>query len=196
MADENRGPDDRSPEEEFQELMRRLMSGDTSGIDPEQLSRLSGMQIDPAMLQQVMNQLQGAFAGTQEGVDWSLAERQALHIANQDGLGVTTGQRTDLDQAFTLAGLWLGEATTIPDLPRPARAVTRGAWVSATLPVWQELAEPVATSIADALTAALGQQAPDVDEAEIARVGRLMRPGCGCVLRPPLWDMVRRLCSQ
>ena len=34
MADENRGPDDRSPEEEFQELMRRLMSGDTSGIDP------------------------------------------------------------------------------------------------------------------------------------------------------------------
>ena len=105
MADENRGPDDRSPEEEFQELMRRLMSGDTSGIDPEQLSRLSGMQIDPAMLQQVMNQLQGAFAGTQDGVDWSLAERQALHIANQDGLGVTTGQRTDLDQAFTLAGL-------------------------------------------------------------------------------------------
>ncbi len=70
MADDNPGGD-RSPEDEFQELMRRLMSGDVSGIDPEQLSRLSGMQIDPAMLQAVMNQLQGAFAGTQEGVDWS-----------------------------------------------------------------------------------------------------------------------------
>ncbi|MCQ6513284.1 zinc-dependent metalloprotease, partial [Vibrio parahaemolyticus] len=80
------------------------------------------------------NQLQGAFAGTQEGVDWSLTERQALHIANQDGLGVTTGQKTDLDQAFTLAALWLGAATTISDLPRPPRAVTRGAWVTATLP--------------------------------------------------------------
>ncbi len=159
MADDDRGGE-QSPEEEFQELMRRLMSGDTSGIDPEMLSRLSGMQIDPAMLQAVMNQLQGAFAGTQEGVDWSLTERQALHIANQDGLGVTTGQKTDLDQAFTLAALWLGAATTISDLPRPPRAVTRGAWVTATLPVWQELAEPVATSIADALTAALGQQAP------------------------------------
>ncbi len=196
MADDNRGPDDRSPEEEFQELMRRLMSGDTSGIDPEQLSRLSGMQIDPAMLQQVMNQLQGAFAGTQEGVDWSLAERQALHIANQDGLGVTTGQRTDLDQAFTLAGLWLGEATTIPDLPRPARAVTRGAWVSATLPVWQELAEPVATSIADALTAALGQQAPDDMQEMIAGAGRLMRTVGGSLFATQLGHVVGRLSTE
>ena len=65
--------DDRSPEEEFQELMRRLMSGDTSGLDPEQLSRLSGMQIDPAMMQAVMNQLQGAFSGAQDGIDWSLS---------------------------------------------------------------------------------------------------------------------------
>ncbi len=65
MADDNPGGD-RSPEDEFQELMRRLMSGDVSGIDPEQLSRLSGMQIDPAMLQAVMAQLQGAFAGTNE----------------------------------------------------------------------------------------------------------------------------------
>lgn len=192
MADD----DDRSPEDEFQELMRRLMSGDTSGIDPEQLSRLSGMQIDPAMLQQVMNQLQGAFAGTQEGVDWSLAERQALHIANQDGLGVTTGQRTDLDQAFTLAGLWLGEATTISDLPRPPRAVTRGAWVSATLPVWQELAEPVATSIADALTAALGQQAPEDMQEMIAGAGRLMRTVGGSLFATQLGHVVGRLSTE
>nr|WP_270352858.1 zinc-dependent metalloprotease [Microbacterium testaceum] len=188
--------DDRNPEEEFQELMRRLMSGDVSGIDPEQLSRLSGMQIDPAMLQAVMNQLQGAFNGSQEGVDWSLAERQALHIANQDGLGVTTGQKTDLDQAFTLAGLWLGEATTISDLPRPPRVVTRGAWVSATLPVWQELAEPVATSIADALTAALGQQAPDDMQDMIAGAGRLMRTVGGSLFATQLGHVVGRLSTE
>lgn len=196
MADDDRGADDRSPEEEFQELMRRLMSGDTSGIDPEQLSRLSGMQIDPAMLQQVMKQLQGAFAGTQDGVDWSLAERQALHIANQDGLGVSTGQRTDIDQAFTLAGLWLGEATTISDLPRPPRVVTRGAWVSATLPLWQELAEPVATSIADALTEALGQQAPDDMQEMIAGAGRLMRTVGGSLFATQLGHVVGRLSTE
>ncbi|MFS0794219.1 zinc-dependent metalloprotease [Microbacterium sp. 1P10AE] len=188
--------DDRNPEEEFQELMRRLMSGDTSGLDPEQLSRLSGMQIDPAMMQAVMNQLQGAFSGAQDGIDWSLAERQALHIANQDGLGVSTGQRTDLDHAFSLAGLWLGEATTISDLPRPAKAVTRGAWVAATLPVWQELAEPVATSIADALTEALGQQAPDDMQDLIAGAGRLMRTVGGSLFATQLGHVVGRLSTE
>ncbi|RWR20389.1 hypothetical protein D8Y23_06095 [Microbacterium enclense] len=188
--------DDRNPEEEFQELLRRLMSGDTSGLDPEQLSRLSGMQIDPAMMQAVMNQLQGAMSGAQDGIDWGLAERQALHIANQDGLGVSTGQRTDLDQAFSLAALWLGEATTISDLPRPPKAVTRGAWVSATLPVWQELAEPVATSIADALTEALGQQAPDDMQDLIAGAGRLMRTVGGSLFATQLGQVVGRLSTE
>lgn len=188
--------DDRSPEEEFQELMRRLMSGDTSGLDPEQLSRLSGMQIDPAMMQAVMNQLQGAFSGAQDGIDWSLAERQALHIANQDGLGVSAGQRTDLDQAFSLSALWLGEATTIADLPHPPKVVTRGAWVTATLPVWQELAEPVATSIADALTDALGQQAPDDMQEMIARAGRLMRTVGGSLFATQLGHVVGRLSTE
>ena len=188
--------DDRNPEEEFQELMRRLMSGDMSGIDPEQLSRLSGMQIDPAMLQAVMSQLQGAFAGTQDGVDWSLAERQALHIANQDGQGVTAGQSTDLSQAFSLANLWLGEATNISDLPQPARAITRGAWVTATLPLWQELAEPVATSIADALTDALGQQAPDDMQEMIAGAGRLMRTVGGSLFATQLGHVVGRLSTE
>ena len=113
--------DDRSPEDEFQELLRQLLGGGGGEIDAEQLSRLSGMNIDPAMMQKLMQQLQGAFAGGGDGgISWDLAKRQALHIANQDGLGVTTGQRTDLDQAFSLATLWLSEATTISELAAPA----------------------------------------------------------------------------
>ena len=116
MADE-----DRSPEDEFQELLRQLLGGGGGEFDAEQLSRLSGMNIDPAMMQTLMQHLQGAFAGGGDGgISWDLAKRQALHIANQDGLGVTTGQRTDLDQAFALATLWLSEATTISELATPA----------------------------------------------------------------------------
>jgi putative hydrolase len=188
--------DDRNPEEEFQELLRRLLSGDTGAIDPEQLSRLSGMQIDPAMMQQMMQQLQGAFAGSDDGISWDLAKRQALHIANQSDLGVTTGERRDLDQAFSLAALWLGEATTIADLPNPGRTITRGAWVEATLPVWQELAEPVATSIADALTAALSEQAPDDMQSMIADAGRLMRAVGGSLFATQLGQVVGRLATE
>ena len=184
--------DDRSPEEEFQELLRQLLGGGAEGIDPEQLARLTGMGIDPAMMQTLMQQLQGAFAGGGE-ISWDAAERQALHIANQDGLGVTTGQRTDLDQAFALATLWLGEATTISELGEPPKALTRGGWVEATLPVWQELAAPVATSIADALTAALSDQAPDDMQGLIEGAGRLMRTVGGTLFATQLGQVVGRL---
>ena len=117
MADDDTPGDGPSPEDDFQELIRRLFGGSAGDFDPEQLSRLSGMNIDPAMMQAVMRQLQGAFENADEsGISWEMAQRQALHIANQEGLGVTAGQRTDLDQAFALATLWLSEATTISEL--------------------------------------------------------------------------------
>lgn len=192
MADE-----DRSPEEEFQELLRQLLGGGGGELDAEQLSRLSGMNIDPAMMQTLMQQLQGAFAsGGDGGISWDLAKRQALHIANQDGLGVTTGQRTDLDQAFSLATLWLSEATTIAELAAPPQAMTRGGWVEATLPFWQELAEPVATSIADALTDALREQAPDEMQELVQGAGRLMRTVGGSLFASQLGQVVGDLSKE
>ncbi len=191
--------DDRSPEEEFQELIRQLFGGGSGELDPEQLSALSGMNIDPAMMQTVMRHLQGAFSGAasgDEGISWELAQRQALHIANQDGLGVTTGQRTDLDQAFALASLWLSEATTISELAEPPQTLTRGGWVEATLPVWQQLAEPVATSIADALTAALSEQAPDDMQAMVQGAGRLMRTVGGSLFASQLGQVVGNLSKE
>jgi putative hydrolase len=188
--------DERSPEEEFQELIRQLFGGSAEGLDPERLEQLAGMGIDPAMMQTVMRHLQGAFAGGGDGISWDLAQRQALHIANQDGLGVTDGQRTDLDQAFTLATLWLSEATTISELATPPRTITRGGWVEATLPVWQELAEPVATSIADALTAALSEQAPEEMQSMVQGAGRLMRTVGGSLFATQLGQVVGRLSKE
>ena len=196
-GDDPNSGDEQSPEEEFQDLIRQLFGGGAGDIDPEQLSRLSGMNIDPAMMQAVMQQLQGAFSGAGEGgIAWDMAKRQALHIANQDGLGVTTGQRTDLDQAFALAALWLSEATTISELATPPQSITRGAWVEATLPVWQELAEPVATSIADALTTALSEQAPDDMQGLVQGAGRLMRTVGGSLFASQLGQVVGNLSKE
>ena len=115
MADD----DDRSPEEQFQELLRQLFGAE--GFDPAQLQQLSGLGIDPAMMQQMMSQMQAAFVSGDGGISWDDAQRRALHIANQSDLGVASGARADLDQAFTLATLWLSEATTISDLAEPGR---------------------------------------------------------------------------
>ncbi len=188
--------DERSPEEEFQELIRQMFGGSGEGIDPERLQQLASMGIDPAMMQTVMQNLQGAFTGGGEGISWNLAQRQALHIANQDGLGVTDGQRADLEQAFGLATLWLSEATTISELAGPPRAITRGGWVEATLPVWQELSEPVATSIADALTSALSEQAPEEMQGVVQGAGRLMRTVGGSLFATQLGHVVGNLSKE
>ena len=190
MADD----DDRSPEEQFQELLRQLFGAE--GFDPAQLQQLSGLGIDPAMMQQMMSQMQAAFVSGDGGISWDDAQRRALHIANQSDLGVASGARADLDQAFTLATLWLSEATTISDLAEPGRAITRGAWVEATMPVWRELAEPVALSIADALTATLSDQVPEEMKGMMQGASRMMRSVGGSLFANQLGQVVGRLSME
>lgn len=187
--------DDRPGDDDLAEMLRRLLSGQ-GGIDPEQLRQMGVSGVDPAMLQNVMRMMQGAMAGDDDGIDWSAAKTGALHIANQDGLGITDGTRADFDQAFTLASLWLSEATAIGDLVAPPRAVTRGQWVEATLPVWQELAEPVATSISDALLAALESQTPEEMRSVIDGAGRLMRRVGGALFAGQLGTVIGRLSRE
>jgi putative hydrolase len=187
--------EDRSPEDDFQDLLRQLF-GAGGQIDPEQIHKLTGMNIDPAMLAGLMQQMQGAFAGADGGIPWDSARTAALHIANQDGLSVTSGQRTDLDQAFALADLWLSAVTSISALAQPARSLTRGDWVEQTMPVWQEAAEPVATSITDALLDALGQQAPEEMRGVVEGAGRIMRSVGGSLFAAQLGQVIGRLSKE
>jgi putative hydrolase len=181
--------DDRSdPGDDFQEMLRRLLGGE-GGMDPAQLEQLRGLGIDPAMIQQVMRQFQSAASGD-GGIDWSAAQTQALHLANKDGLGISSGDAHDVDQAFALATLWLSEATAISDLGSTPRAMTRGQWVQATLPVWRELAEPVATSIADAMTEAIGSQLPEEMQGVASGAGRLMRTVGGSLFAAQLGAVI------
>ncbi|MGW8484297.1 zinc-dependent metalloprotease [Microbacterium sp. NPDC055903] len=170
MADNDPTPED------FQEFIRKMMSGAGAGdFDlgalQNALGGADGMQLDPAMLQAMMSQLQGAFGSD----PWQNTLRQAQHIANRDGQGITETSRASLSDAFGLANLWLGEATTISELSEAPRAMTRGEWVEQTLPVWKEIAEPVSTSIADALMTALDSQVPDDMRGVVQGAGRLMR---------------------
>lgn len=186
MADD----DDRSPEEQFQEMLRRMLGG---GIDPQQWQQLAAMGITPAQLEGMLQQLRGAFSGPAEGIPWDATRRQALHLANQNDRGVGEGRRVDLDEAFALASLWLSEATTVSESPEPAESITRGEWVERTLPFWQELAEPVAASIADALTGALGQHAPEALGDMLPGAERMLRAAAGAMFAAQLGQVIGSL---
>ena len=180
--------DSSGPEDDLPEFLRRMFeqagSGSSpfgaGGIDPDEMEKLAeqmrGAGVDPSMLGPLMQGMQQAFQASGDGsIPWEAAERQALHLANQDGLAISSGQATDLGQAFALADLWLGEATAISSLREPAKPITRGEWVKLTLPVWQELSEPVATSMADGLIEALRTQSPEDMQQMIEGAGRMLR---------------------
>ncbi|MCK2036292.1 zinc-dependent metalloprotease [Microbacterium sp. SSW1-49] len=191
MADNDPTPED------FQEFLRKMLSGQGGGdIDPEALrgafDGMEGMQFDPAMMQTIMSQLQGAFGGD----PWDNALRQALHIANRDGQGITDGSRTSLVDSFALANLWLGEATTISELAESPTAMTRGEWVEKTLPVWKEIAGPVSTSIADALTSALDTQVPEEMRGVVQGAGKLMRGVGGSVFAAQFGQVLGNLALE
>ncbi len=191
MADNDPTPED------FQEFLRKMLSGQGGGdIDPEALrgafEGMEGMQFDPAMMQTIMSQLQGAFGGD----PWENALRQALHIANRDGQGITDGSRTSLVDSFALANLWLGEATTISELAESPSAMTRGEWVEKTLPVWKEIAGPVSTSIADALTSALDTQVPEEMRGVVQGAGKLMRGVGGSVFAAQFGQVLGNLALE
>ena len=107
--------------EDFLQFLRRMLGGSAEDFDLSALQGMEGLNLDPAMMQQMMQQMQHAMSGD----PWETALRQALHIANRDGLGIDSGARSSIADAFALADLWVGEATTISELGSAPRALTR-----------------------------------------------------------------------
>lgn len=160
--------------QDFQEFLKRLLGAAGEDLDLsalEGLPGLDGLKIDPAMMAAMAQQMQSAMNAD----PWESTLRQALHIANRDGHGIDAGGRSSLAEAFSLANLWVGEATVISELSEAPRALTRGEWVEQTLPVWKEVAAPVSTSIADALTDALAGHTPPEMRGIVDGASRVMK---------------------
>jgi hypothetical protein len=139
--------------------MLREMLSSQSGLDPQQLASAAGLPNDPELIAQLIRQLQSALQSSGDGINWGLALEQAKARAALEPAAVA-GDRAQLEQAFNVAALWLSEATSISELTATPQLLTRAEWVEATMPVWIQLAEPVASSIADAITDVLEEQAP------------------------------------
>lgn len=134
-----------------------------SGFDPSRLPTIPGMPSDPAALRQMAEQVQRLMAaGGDTGVNWEMARelaRQQAGLGGDPSLGAA--ERRAVVDAFSAAELWLDAATDLPPAGAPARAWNRAEWVEATLPTWRSLTEPIATSLAAALSQALGATVRD-----------------------------------
>ncbi|WP_111719321.1 zinc-dependent metalloprotease [Homoserinimonas sp. OAct 916] len=188
---------DKSPEDEFREMLNQLLSG-AGGIDPSQLASAAGLPDDPAAMAQLMRQLNMAMAGgtTDGSINWSLALDQAKTTASASATPTSTALRHDIEQAFQVAALWLDDVTFVSELTATPRVMTRTEWVVATMDLWTQMAEPVASSISDSLTDMLTEQAPEEFQSMIAGAGKIMRSIGGTLFAVQLGQVVGQLSTE
>ncbi|BDZ55975.1 hydrolase [Agromyces marinus] len=188
--------EDRNPEDEFRDMLRDLLSG-SGGIDPSKLADAAGLPNDPASLAAIFGQLQQAMQRSEgEGIDWSLALRQAEQRAAAGQLQVESADAERLERTLDLARLWLDEAADLSGLPGTPELLTRRSWAAASMPIWIQLAEPVATSIADALTRVMSEQAPEEMREMVQGASRMMRGIGGAMFAMQLGQVVGQLSTE
>lgn len=200
MPEDSRDDDGGNPEDEFRDMLRDFLAGNTN-LDPAKLAGAAGLPNDPEMVAQLISQLQNALQNSGDGINWGLALEQARGIAGRGTVVSLPAERSQLEQAFHVASLWLDEVTSISELTETPRLMSRQEWVTATMPVWTQLAEPVASSIANSLTAVLSESAvgePDSEELGemIAGASKLMRNVGGTLFAMQLGQVVGQLSSE
>ncbi len=167
------------PADPFGELLRALMAGGAipPGMLPEGLAALTegmgglppglaglpGVPSDPVALQAMLAQVQRMLSTGGDGpVNWDLARDVARQAAAEGGdPSVTEHDQRQVAEALRTADLWLDRACDLPSATARTHAWSRAEWVEATLPTWQGVVEPVATSVGDAMAAAMSAQAPE-----------------------------------
>src|SRR5690625_769419 len=127
-----------------------------SGMDLSQLPT----EIDPAQMQATMAQMQQLFAaGDDADKQWQFARDAARQVAHTGGdPTVTAATAQKVRAVVSVADLWLDAAMHFDPAEGAPTAAARVQWAEVALPTLRSMAEPVGSSVADALVATLSEQ--------------------------------------
>jgi putative hydrolase len=160
---EDENPQNFDPEE-FAKFLQELINGG-GNINAEELAKISGLPNDPATINALLASLKQAItqgdSQTVEGVNWTLASQQAINAAREGSNSNLDSIRSGLTEAINIAGLWLDQATDLSALASEPKVVSREVWVQDALPLFQELAGPIAKRVAVALAENMSQNLPE-----------------------------------
>jgi putative hydrolase len=165
--------DDDTPQDPLSEMLSKMFGGGAGGFDPQEIAKAAGLPSDPAAMAMMMQQVQAMFSTQSEGpVNWQMAHDQARRVAASDSdPSVTPLERRSVDEALKLAEMWLDPVTDFPGTGQLGSAWSRAEWVEATMSTWRRLTEPVATSIAKALSDVITQQLPEEMKSMLGMMG-------------------------
>lgn len=215
MSEDRHGED---PFAQIEELLSSLFGEQTaadavgalrsSGVDPADLARMSGMgdlsQLSPGQRMALQAQFQQMLASADsEPVNWTMGKDLALQEARGKGdPAITATQAQAARQALTVADLWLDTVTDFMPAPGAREAWSRSDWVERTVPVWREVCAPVAGAATRALAEALEHQIKEIPESmgEAARqmgaLGSIMRSMAGAAFGLQLGHAIGELAGE
>ena len=136
-----------------------------------------------AMMQQMQQQIQEQFSklgingpgftGSTEALPKNIVRDTAKKFATSQGSApIGANDVSDIEQAFSIAELWLNEATFFPQSPNNGNvALARTDWVDTTLAGWQTSVEPLALGLSSAIGELLNQASFGEGEAAETPVG-------------------------
>ena len=131
-----------------------------------------------AMMQQMQQQIQEQFSklginatgfgGSTEALPKNLVRDTAKKFATAQGSApIGANDVSDVEQAISIAELWLNDATFFPQSPNSGSvALARTDWVDTTLAGWQTTVEPLAIGLSSAIGELLNQAQGEADQEE------------------------------
>jgi len=131
-----------------------------------------------AMMQQMQQQIQeqfsklginaSGFGGSTEALPKNLVRDTAKKFATAQGSApIGANDVSDVEQAISIAELWLNDATFFPQSPNSGTvALARTDWVDTTLAGWQTTVEPLAIGLSSAIGELLNQAQGDSESQE------------------------------
>jgi putative hydrolase len=150
--------DENRDREELEKLLKRMF--ESGALNPEELSKVAGAGLNPKLLSQLFGQVQSMMSDSDGPVNWDLATKTALDLAKDGQRQPSEVLSAEIQNSFEIAQLWLGEQTEFAN-SQPLKQLSRALWVQDAIPLFKDLAEPVAASMSKALSENLTQVMPE-----------------------------------
>jgi putative hydrolase len=184
---------DQPDSEEFEEFLKKLF--ESGQIDPEQLSKMAGIGTNPIDLAKAFGQMQSMMSNSEDPVNWEMATNKALEAAQKSDGYSNPGLVGELSGAFDMASLWLSEVTDLAG-SEPPKHLTRSLWVKDAMPIFKELSEPVAKSMANALSENLDAMLPEEFSQMLGPAAKLLGNAGAMIFAMQLGQAIGKLSSQ
>jgi putative hydrolase len=151
---------DEPDEPDFAAMLASLLGASDNPDVARALASMGIDKMDPATMAMVGAQLKSMFSHEPaEPFNVELATDVARKsVAAEGDSSVGDVARREIEQAVEVANLWIDAVTDLPAAPGPVHAWSRAEWVDQTMPMWQQLVEPVAAGVSTAVVAAMRSQ--------------------------------------